>query len=102
MLGTELKLLRRGLIVVLAVLLFSVTAFAFSSVGHERWSSKLKKGKYRGTVNEETKKSESIQPNIYVIVSDPIQIQVNIDGLATDTDEEPIEEQNEIVGEYGN
>ncbi len=98
-LRSVLKPLRRGLILVLVALIFCVTAFAFSSVGHERWHSKLEKGKYKNSVDElnAVEEPESIQPNVYVIVSDPIQIPVNIDGSATNTDEEPIED--EIVGE---
>ena len=86
---------------VLAVLLVSVTAYAFSSVAQMKWHSRLEKGVYRGTINEETEEQEleSTQRNVYVIVSDPIQIPVNSDEPATDTDEDPIEESDVIEGE---
>lgn len=83
--------------VILVFLCFSITAYAFSTVSHNQWHSRLEKGEYRGAVDEETEEPESTHPNVYVIVSDPIQIPVNVDGSATNTDEEPIED--EIVGE---
>ena len=70
-LRSVLKPLRRGLIVVLIVFLFSVTAYAFSSVAQKKWHTRLEKGEYRSAVDEETEEPETTQPNVYVIVSAP-------------------------------
>lgn len=86
-----LKPLRKAMPLVLLIFFCGiVTAYAFSSVAHKKWHSRLEKGEYKGAVDEETEGSESTKPNVYVIVSDPIQIPVNIDGLAVETDEEII------------
>ena len=81
--------LRRGIIVVLAVAILSVTAYAFSDIGREHWSSKLEKGEYRGdgnaieaTVDEdytspdETDENEKSPHHVFVIVSESQQILV--------------------------
>lgn len=82
--GAELKPLRKGLVVVLVALSCVVTAYAFSSVEHGQWSSRLVKGEYRAAIEasepveelvvevvEETQTTD-VPPN--VIVSEPIQI----------------------------
>ncbi len=106
--GAELRLLRKALVVVLIVLLFSVTAFAFSFVVHRRWGSRLVKGEYTPVVVDEMAVDET-PPNVYVIVSDPVQIFVETPDEAADGEiideepetqeepEEPIEEQDDTT-----
>ena len=96
--GAELRLLRRGLAVVL-ILLFCgvVTAFAFSSLTHKRWGSRLVKGEYKGTVDEIAEEDTEpqfteIPPN--VIVSEPVQIFVATPDEAVFDDGEGIEEEH--------
>ena len=81
--------MRKGLLLILAVLLVSVTAYAFSDIGREHWSSKLEKGEYKGdeiaaeaTVDEdytspdETDENEKSPHHVFVIVSESQQILV--------------------------
>ncbi len=63
---------RKGLLLILAVLMFSVTAYAFSGIGSEHWSSKLEKGEY----------------------TQPMDV-----GLATETDEMAADEEFSMTGE---
>lgn len=101
-----LKPVRKGLAVVLVGLLcIGVTAYAFSSVGHGQWSSRLEKGEYRVAVDEASEPVEElvvedieatdVPPN--VIVSEPFQIIMEEpDGQEI----EHIDEESEgIVGE---
>ena len=95
----ESRLLRRGLIVVLVGLLFfSVTAYAFSGIYREHWSSRLEKGEYKGPDEPSSVfvivAAEESTPTD-VIISEPIQIIMAIpDGV-----EEVVENTDEIVGE---
>ena len=100
-----LKPLRRGIIVVLAVAILSVTAYALSSVAHKNWSSKLEKGEYRGdgnaieaTVDEdyispdETDENEKSPHHVFVIVSESQQILVV-------TPDEPVNDEEDTGAE---
>lgn len=91
--------------VVLIVLLFSVTVYAFSGVYREHWSSKLEKGEYRGdgnaieaTVDEdyispdETDENEKSPHHVFVIVSESQQILVV-------TPDEPVNDEEDTGAE---
>ena len=97
--------LRKGLLVILAVLFFSVTAYALSSVAHKNWSSKLEKGEYKGdeiaaevTVDEDfTSPDEAIENekaphHVFVIVSESQQILVV-------TPDEPVNDEEDTGAE---
>lgn len=101
--GVELKPLRKGFVVVLILVFFGITAYAFSTVGHSRWSSSLEKGEYRGTdelsssvfvivaVEEEL---ETTLPG--VVISEPLQITV----ATPDEVEEVVENTEETEGDH--
>ena len=104
--GAELRLLRKGIVVVLVFLFFGITAYAFSTVDHDRWSSRLEKGEYRGTdelsssvfvivaVDEEL---ETTLPG--VVISEPIQIIAATPDEVEDA-ENTGEETEEIEGDH--
>ena len=90
--------MRKVMVAVLAAVLFSVTAYAFSSVVQKNWHSKLDKGEYRGEHSsvfvivavEENQESTPTD----VVISEPLQIIV-----ATPDEVEDVENTDEIVGE---
>ena len=111
-LRSALRLLRKGITLVLLIFFCGiVTAFAFSSVAHKNWHSRLVKGEYTPVAVDEmsvdeTAVEDETPPNVYVIVSEPVQIFVDTPEEAADGEiideepeapEEPIEEPNDTI-----
>lgn len=101
--GDELRNLRKGIVVALVALLFSVTAYAFSSVVQKNWRSRLEKGEYRcadvpSSVFVIVVVEAATPPD--VVISEPLQIIMATPDEVEEVVENTGEETEETEGDH--